>query len=71
MKVFIYILCRRNCFKPKELGLPFKKSLRLYIFLKNLCAMQVFFKYNKFFVQNEKKNTETRAEHVVKGRELV
>lgn len=33
--------------------------------------MQVFFKYNKFFAQNEKKNTGTRAEHVVKGRKLV
>lgn len=33
--------------------------------------MQVYFKYNKFLVQNEKKkNTEARAKHVAKAENL-
>lgn len=55
----------------KNWVLPFKKSFRLFIFSQRTCVQcKSFFKYNKFLVQNEKKNTETRAKHVVKGREL-
>jgi hypothetical protein len=33
----------------------------VYLFSKNLCAMQVYFKYNKFLVQNEKKRIQKQG----------